>query len=189
MKSFNTLKELVNYIPNCLVCGKQMMIIIKGHILPNSQNRFNGYYTRLIVNNNQIVSRNKKHNITVNLDTNEFIDGKEVIYNLKQNWIYLNKTCRTCRFDISTVYRSGQQGDKNYFPTFLLDSETISYTWKNGKQIYIVKYHNIGVSVLSDSVTQISVNNKWLPSIPFDFSKFSKLSQLNNRISTLLVFH
>lgn len=170
-----------------------MGLVIRGYIThPASSNfRFRGSNTQLIIktaiNDGILYSRSKLTEFAINLDDNKIIDGHHIIHRMESNWLYIKKTCKTCKFDINTIYKSGTHKEPDYFPPLVLNDESLSYTWKEGRQIDIANYYS------SDSITgiqtHITINHRKLSSIPLNFSKFKNLKHLNNRLSTLIVFH
>lgn len=187
MKKF-TIKELVEYIPKCIICQKDMYISIKGNI-QSQKHRFTGKKVSLTtkVQDDALVSVGKDL-FTIDLNTSEIITGAEFFNSLMNSWLYVNKRCRTCDFLISNIYNDFDTiVARTHFPKLKLQNEQISYTMPGGKIVKILKSYYDDNTMLG-SMTRITINNKLLPPFPFDFTAIHGLKQLNNRLLTIRTF-
>jgi hypothetical protein len=100
--------------------------------------------------------------------------------------IKIKKDCTTCHFKICTSCTKASARNGNNFPQLTLSSEEAHYTLKGGKDIQINKYY---FSAQNDQVANIRLNNRYLPPMPWDFSKFQDLEHMNKRLSTIILFH
>lgn len=199
MKSFNFIREFINYIPQCIVCGKDMLITING--TPNIES----YYSKhteisiktCISNNYLLVSKNNKYQLIINVDNNNIDVGKKLILSLIHKFynISLNKSCSTCKFFIKSVFNTNMLSNysvKNLiFPITFLSREELCYTKNHGKNIRIVKYY-INNLIWNNSYpahnVYMSIDNKSIKYPNLDFSKFKDLKHFNKRLSTILTF-
>lgn len=178
MKQFHTLRELVDYIPNCVVCGKIMLFSIEG-LGFNKE-----VYIKLSLKDSILRSKSIQSSLSINVDTNEIIDGGTFLNALYNDTIKVIKKCRTCNFTIM----SGSQKESrktNEFPILHLLTEELIFTGKKADLITVYKYHNS----MRDGKASIFSQGKFLPQMPFDFAKFTNLKQIVRRIKTLKVFH
>ena len=183
-----SLKEISEYIPNCLICGKQIPIIIDG-LLKNKKglHSFDRVNIRTEIKNNIVISMNKNYPLSINLDTAEILEGKELVNILMSRWLYIKKHCKTCHFIITMMYNSGNLKNVNNFPKYELYSEELAYTMPGGKRAYIHKRYFEKDSLLA-TYTQLYIDNKPILSCQFDFSKFENLKQINKRVLTIRTF-
>jgi len=197
---FKTIQDLIDYIPNCIICRKEMIISIEGVILPllPSKNQYaKKENVQMILFLKDGIVRTKKRNLSlaIKAEDNFIIDGQDIVSRLMINWTYVKKICSTCNFKINTVidYKEGVIKKQNYFPPLIIDHEVLQYTFKGGKKVHITKYYNdyyYNNRVLpsrSEAVT-IRLNDKSLPPVPLDLDKFKNLDQLNKRLSTIILF-
>lgn len=187
MKTF-TLKELINYIPTCIICGKQLMLSINGNIKTSKQ-KWTGknISIKTKIKDSVLESTSKNYTLSVNLDNNEIVEGGELINNLMTSWMYVNKQCKTCCLTVNTTYNDGNTKNTTAFPTVKLTSESLGYTMPGGKEVKIFKHYYDDQTMLGER-TQITISGKLLPAIPFYFDKIDNLKHLNKRILTIRTF-
>lgn len=209
MVVFNSLSEYMNYVPNCVVCGKYMELYIDGHLrsLTKKKPRYNHsrdhLYVKMQLEYTHLRSKHKQHEIVINPETNEVTIGAELTNRLKEDRIYANKRCTTCHFKISAAFEAPKganlssyyhYSDKiglfwkdNYFPPLSLKEEELHYTLKGGVDIRISKMYSWPTT--EDASAIISLGHKDLPPMPLNFDKFEGLEHLNKRIATIKLFH
>lgn len=184
-KSFNTLKEIFDYIPKCFICDKKLICKLD----TRDKVIFKSFIFNLILKDDQIISTNKKEEkIIISLD-NEIIQGKQRIKNVGFD-LTLIKACRTCNFNIFF----SQRKDKtfvynNLFPQMNLAYITLQYTAKNNKRIYYsqdYRDHIENNTIKPSSVILLDGIN--LPSVNFDFEKINNLKDLNKKINMIKIF-
>lgn len=195
MKIFQNLQELLDFIPNCIICGKQLEIQIIGTV-PNSginANKFkiNGWHTidvclRMKLIDGQLQSKNKNYPLIIDLATNNILIGVEIIDKMMyrhHNSVIVNKKCYTCQFKIRTMYTAGiaPLKTKNQFPVLDFKELEIIYTMNNNRLVSIYS-NNFNESMF------VRVNGRTIESFKLDFSKIKNLKQLNNKIKTVMVF-
>lgn len=194
MHTFKTPSDLLDYIPNCLVCGKTMNIVIDGMLAPvlPSKPRWGGgkenIHLRMILKDGVLRSKHKNHSVSIDASTGLIIDGQDIINRLTTNWTYVHKMCATCHFKITTIYKEGNTKKEKSFPPLTIQQEELHYTLKGGKDIRITKYYNQTGNLTGESAT-IRLNNKFLPPMPLDLNKFQDLAHLNKRLATIILFH
>jgi hypothetical protein len=190
MTKFNSLKELLDYVPNCLICGKGMVISIEGMFSavdkskPRWGSGWDPFKVRLVLEDNVLNTKHKNHKISINPHNNEVIIGNDLVTRIVFNSTKVIKICNTCVFKIIT--NCDAQNLKNKFPTLTLKKEELSFTKKGGKAIQINSYYELGNSLAR---TFVYINKKSMPELTIDFSKISNFEHLNRRIDTIITFH
>lgn len=192
MKVFSNLQELIDYVPNCIVCGKVMDIYLKGSIkvppiLPFILWTLNNITFQLKMKDNLLVGRNKKTSIAINPVNNNIIEGEEFINHLASNWITVYKKCRTCRCEVVAKFTGSIIKNLKNFPPLTLAGEEICFTRKNEKPVRILQNYYEDPSKMGVQ-TYVMINNKPVNSFYVDFNKFKNLKHLNERLSTILTF-
>lgn len=192
MRLLKTLKELTNYIPNCLVCGKEMGLFLEGKFAPVSLSkpRWDSGNQRIKIKlaliDNVLHAKHKSHNLSFDITNNDILEGQDMVNRLMVNTINVNKACVTCHFKINTLYLGGNIKKETAFPTLTIQSEELNYMMKGGKSVRIVRnYFND-----KEPAVHIWFDRKHFSeeSIPLDFSKFRNLAHLNKRLATIKVF-
>lgn len=180
MKIFNNIKDFVNYIPHCIICGKNMNIVLVG--LSYSNGKMEDFSIKINILNNLLLSKNKNYKLMINIDNNFIIEGHPFINKIGK--IHLNKYCKTCNFKIKSglIYIN----NKKYFPSFYLRKETICFTRKNHTKIKINNFYCYPYNYTLSHNTFI--NNKKINNLKIDIYKFKTLKHLNKRISTFITF-
>ncbi len=199
MNTFSSLQDLFTYIPNCLICNKEMYIAIHGwlnikidhitflfdkHLMFGKKEEV---YWKSSIKDNICYFKHKKYPFAIDLSNNKIIQGVDIINHLTVNWMYISKKCRTCNFLINTIYRSGNTKKILYFPEVQLVSEYIRYTLPHHRNIVISKSYYDASTMLGER-TNISIEGLPVKEFPINFARFKNLDQLNHRISTILVF-
>lgn len=197
MKTFETLQELIDYVPNCIICGKQLMIHLYGNVKTDLS--LSGYYFspsqhfHLKMKDNLLIGKNKNYSITINPKNNSIISNQELFDNLVLSWISVTKKCNTCRCIIKTRYNDDIIVNNKKFPKLTLTNEDLWFTRKREKSVSISQsyYDNslLGIRVY------IIINNKIISDptnvgmpLFINFDQFKNLNSLNKRISTILTF-
>lgn len=175
----------MNYIPKCLICGKDMIISINGSKGAITSHNYNTINIKMDLNENLLVSKNKNYQLSINIDDNTICDGQTLIESMSVRSINLNKNCSTCFFKIKAINDSIDKIRAGIFPSILLDKEELHYTKTKGRSVNIINYRSLWD--LSHH-TDINIDNKRVKSYNFDLSKFKNLTHLNNRLSTLITF-
>lgn len=192
MRTFKSLQELVDYIPQCILCNKDMPITINASLsaaLPAKKYASSEHVNlKTEIKDGVARSKNKKYSLSVELATNKIIDGIDLVNRMQNSWTYVNKCCPTCHFKISTVYGTNAQKKEHCFPALTLQNEELSYTLKRGRRVFISKrYYDHNTQ--QHHLASIRLDQKYLPEMPLDFAKFTGLTQLNHRLATLITFH
>lgn len=208
---FNTLSEYMDYVPNCVICGKSMELYIDGRLtsLTKKKPRYNHgrdhLYVRMQLEHTHLRSKHKQHEIVIDPTTNEVSIGADLINRLKDDRVCAFKRCATCHFKIDAAFQKshgpivhsssfysysdkiGLSWKDNHFPPLSLKEEELHYTLKGGVDIRISKIYNWPTT--ENASAQISLNHRNLPLMPLDFDKFEGLEHLNKRIATIKLFH
>lgn len=184
-----SLNSYLEYIPNCIICGKKLRIEINGR-LPNKLKKYSTTSINLKtkIEDNCLISLNKDYPLTIDLISSEIFEGRQFIIDLMTGWIYINKLCSTCHFKISAIYNRGfMEKLLTTFPQIHLYSEDLSYTMTGGHKAEIHKIYYDDSTGLKDR-TLIHINGKLLPNFPFQLNKFNHLNELNQRLFMIRTF-
>lgn len=185
MKTFQNFQELIDYVPSCLICGKEMEIHFDGQL---SWNHREQVHFKFQIKDGLLYSRkHKKYSVIIDPKTNLILEGVDLVNKLMTNWMSVYKTCWTCKFRIGTQYNKGNLKKQDTFPPLTLVSEELSYTLKRGKAVDIHQTYYDDSSLLGIRVW-ITVNHRPVKSLFVDFNKFKDLDQLNKRLSTIMTF-
>jgi hypothetical protein len=193
MKIFNSIKEFIEYIPNCLVCGKNMILVVRGIRSGKGDWGNDRIHIKMAFDEGSIISTNKEHPLVITTEDNKLIVGEQLIRAMSNRPIGLDKSCRTCKFKIQTAHEhvEGVAGAFEFtinkstyktgiFPSVKLEQEELKYTKAHGKLVDIVRYRG--------QHTIVNVDYKRVNSFDLDISKFKDLDHLNNRLSVLMTF-
>lgn len=186
MKIFETPETLFNYIPQCILCGKTMPLLIEGSLTAFNAKRSWGSEERVRVSmdheNGIIQSKHKKYPITIEIHSGKIINGLDIFDRLRSDYTRYIKSCPTCDFKIEFSF--SQRPSKENFPYLVLKHEKLHYTLRGGREIEITKsYYD------DKNLASIRIGKKFLPPMPgLDFNKFKNITHLNQRLSTLIVF-
>jgi len=192
MKIFKTLQELIDYVPNCIVCGKVMDIYLRGSIkvapiLPFTLWTLSNITLQLRMKDNIFVGNNKQNSVAINPIDNDIILGAEFINHLAINWLLVYKKCRTCRCKVTTKFTGPTIKNWKKFPPLTLTGEELCFTRKREKPTVILQNYYENSSSLGVQ-THIVINCKPVNSLYLDLNKFKNLDHLNERLSTILTF-
>lgn len=181
---FETLQELIDYVPRCLICNKEMQLDITGTIPFVTGYDFHSF--KMILNSDgRLSSKNKS--LDINPKTNEVFSGldtlSKMVYNLT-NHINIYKKCYTCSFLIKCKYDNIKYIKLEKFPTISLIQEELSYTMSKNKAVRYVKY--FPPNFLGSSY--MTINNKYINNFYIDLSKINNLKHLTRKIKTFLTF-
>jgi|ERR1035437_4010135 hypothetical protein len=185
---FATLKELINYIPNCIICGKDMEIYFGGY------NNNLSFLTKLTIDGDLIRPadnlipldrpryRAPKYVFAININNNEIVDGEDLLNKASTYNGRIDKKCKTCIMAIHTSFTGPGIKRMKIIPE-ISGSLEIEYTMSNTKKIRIRDHWNIPGCI------DITIGYKDLiTKLPIDFSKIKTLKQLNKKISTIITF-
>lgn len=200
MIEFRNLQRLMDYIPNCVVCKKEMVLSIEGRLERVKNNkkpkRWNSGGTWVILRTrtkNELIHddllhfRSTKHLISVEPTRNKIINGLDVAQRL--TFFNVSKMCRTCDFKIHAKAESC--GNSTHLPTLRLETESLNFTMKGGKKVRMYRaYRRIDPypHEPAEITTQIYVENHLLPPLPLEFSKIKDINHLTRKIKTAIVF-
>lgn len=194
MRTFKTLNEVIDYIPNCLICQKGMTLSIDGVLSsqaghhPRWSRGLESVKLKMGLVDGFLRSNHKNDNISICVSDNKIIDGWEIVNRLMPGTTYVRKMCLTCHFKIHTYHIGGAVKKENCFPPLTMHSEELHYTMKGGKDVRVTKYYHADGSLTGEYAT-IKLDNKFLPPVPLDFDKFKDLVHLNKRLATIKLFH
>lgn len=160
------IKEALEYIPNCVLCNKEMRLC------------FSSFYSPVVyLNKTDDIVQNIKIDLKINVNTNEIISGQKFL-NANFNSHFLKKNCATCRFTVTFLATSNI---KSTFPEVTKNKEEL-YFFDNNKQVRIIN------KSLHDS-SQLYYNKKWL-NLPFSFNfeTTNNLPAIKKRIKMVKLF-
>lgn len=187
---FKNLKSIIEYIPNCIICGKTNNIYIDNYTYKKS--------IKVKIEDNYLTS--KKDGLCIDILTNKYISQPKKFILDKEEKIFLEKKCHTCRFTLTFnnaflsenndyVYKSSL----DYFPELQLVEESIYYS--NKPKIKLSTINNIisitnSYNAYDDKImTSLSYEDKYnlLPHA-FNFSKIRDFKHLKSKVNTFLTF-
>lgn len=175
---FNCIKDYIDRIPNCLICGKPLCFIISGYSFKTKKI----FKTKLIVENDKLINNSlydKK--VTIDIVNNKIIDGKDLIYKLHYNNFI--KYCKTCSFKINSNFEIDQniRDIKNVF----LNYERLIFYDK--KMIPVTVYNSYGAYNAANKIYYIKYNNtKYY--LDIDLAKFKDIKKLIKYIKFFIIF-
>lgn len=192
MKVFKTLQELLNYIPNCIICGKDMKLSIEGYVQavspakPKWGSGTQRVYLKMDAKEGVLRCKHKSFSVAIDAATNKIIDGEDLINRLMLNTINVKKCCPTCVFKSVSVYQAGHTKKTHFFPPMTLRNEELNYTMRGNKRCTIIKHYQFTEG--HDANCFITLNGSSLQPVPLDFTKLTSLEQINKKIKTIAVF-
>lgn len=195
MKVFPTFQEFINYIPNCVICQKQMSISLTGYLqnLSSIKKKWgrnsSRVHLKLEIDNGVLKSKdNDNLKLAINLSDYQIIEGKDLINGFVRSTTDIKKCCNTCVFKIlcsdSRTYTP--QKDSSFSP-LKLQSEELSYTLVGGKRVQLHKRYAYPVDD-KPIVCDIVYNGKRLSPVLLDFDKLTDLEQISRKIKTIITF-
>lgn len=183
MTQFNCINDIINYIPNCIICKKTMFI----KVLRPKTNKF--YALKPHTNNDELTVHYNDNNFIINKYNNCIIKGAEFFkcddffpsFNqhkfIDRN--HFTKICKTCPFDIE--YDFYVNFSKNIIEKISIKSEIIRYYDRNHKEVFIFKnYENNGC--------HIYYQNKYISKFNLDLSKYQSHKSLTKKIKIISIF-
>jgi hypothetical protein len=198
---FNNIEEIYKNTPHCLLCKKPMQFYIAGYQrIPYYSQEY--VYLKTKIEDNLLKSLREEYPVTINIRTNEILQGQQLISNLLISHFDFYQTCNTCTFQINYQFLS-RYINGNLLPTAALLKEELVYTI-NSKKVVIYSHYDdkykyaigpIVYDVHDDNFdpgngynTYVYVNDKHISSSKFKISNFKNIKKLNNFIKTLLIF-
>lgn len=188
MIEFETIDKFINYIPNCIICGKKLTLYLN---LFNESffTRRQGYFHFIEMKHDDefLISKNKLFNFSFDSKSNLIIDGINLFNeSMKRNNQFLMK-CKTCAFYTKAMCRAGAIKKYLYIPKIELYQVNIQYMLPKHKSFLIKNYLSLDSNDFNSSY--ITINEKSIGALPYiDLAKFSNIKQLNKRIKTLITF-
>lgn len=180
--TFKTLKELINYCPNCVLCQKPMQLYISLYskeLRDNFKLKKLKTIIALDIKNDILKSRNDNYKIEINLNSNEIISCHPMIKILNS---HLHKKCKTCKFELD--YELDQVKNKS-INDITLYFERLDISLK--KSHNFIYYH--GRSFKDNYYFMWIINGKRICIYyALDFSKITNKKQLFTKIETILTF-
>lgn len=135
----------------------------------------------------QLISKHNMHKLAFNIKTNKVTDGRDTVSSIYGDLIFFKKSCSTCDLKIDCTASAKQIRKEKKLPALTLYREHLHCVLKGNKDLSITKFWNDYND--EDDMSDIYLNHKALPTVPFDFQKFTTMEQLRNRINTLVLFH
>ena len=191
MHTFETLQQLLDYIPNCIICQKPMKLVISGGVPSRT---VNNYWQQFIINlkmeliESKLHSKNKNWVLIIDPWDNQISTGLSLVNDLlsqSHSKLDVFKKCWTCNFKINGLCNSNGKR-VSAFPKVSLHSEELHYTMNRDRTVRLFKYYG-DASVIGER-TIINVNHRELKSIPLNFERIKNLDQLNHKLKTLMTF-
>jgi len=199
MRTFNSLQEFIDYVPNCLICNKELIVSLSStlHSVEGKHKRWasgrEALNVRFEKKEGLLHSKHKSYKISIKLDDNSILEGGEVMSRITSDSTFVRKNCPTCHLKIATVCSGSDLKKGKRFSDLTLRSEELHFTMKGGKDLSVEKqypaYGNPPWDTVDGDTANIRLNHKFLPPVPFDFNKFNSFEQLIRRIQTIVLFH
>jgi hypothetical protein len=193
MKYFDTLQQLIDYIPNCLICKKPLYITLNGRWSLSEEEKWNdSFHTNEIsvfVKEGFLYPKNKKLNFKIDISNNMIIDNLSFFKKIHTLSFSAHKKCRTCAFCISFTTRNENHIAKvTRFPRLLLQYENIKYYTKNSKYVHIFKEYDTFGKYADNAIILINKKKQYFPADYLKLDKIKDFSSLKNKLSTILTF-
>jgi len=186
--NFNSLAEFHEYIPQCLICGKDMYYALSLYGKSPQQRTYSLLKYNLEIRDNLAQSKAKKQKqiapITIDISSNEIIDGVDLFHNSHNG--SLHKICCTCHCKIFTSFQKPEK--KGLFPKLILTSEELKYMRKGGKSFELKNWYNAYGNNTVSCTLKFDGKNLTSP-VPIELYKFKDLDHVNKRIGTIITFH
>ena len=193
MKNFDNLQQLIDYIPNCIICEKPLYITLNGRWCLSEEEKWNDspYTTEIgvFIKEGFLYPKNKKLNFKIDISNNKIVNNLSFFKKIHTLTLNVYKKCRTCAFCIAlTAWNKNPIAKVVMFPQLVLSYEKIRFYTKNNKYVQIYKeYDTFG---RYKDHTFIIINRKE-QSLSGDYLKLEKIknfSSLKNKLSTILTF-
>lgn len=185
------LKEFIEYIPNCLICGKVLSLKI---LLQNYHKHFSMYYlsgeikdnvfqNKTYIRSDGLPSKELKVKFKIDLISNKILEGMDIFNDSSSNKnISIVNRCKTCTFIkryTMTDFKSGTQK----LSSINMDSISIFiHFYIKNKQIDIFYSNNNMNYNYSDKTGCKSIK------LPMNLEKISNKKQLLDHINMLIPF-
>jgi hypothetical protein len=171
MKSeFSNLKEFIDYIPNCLICGKQLILSCCG-TYAEWAGKNNPTRIKFLIKEDRIISLHKNIQLEIDIHTNKVLSGdssNQIIDNSR--WVL--KTCKTCHCQITGRVTSFQ---KPIFSKIRRNTEAVVFYLCKNKKITVFE-------------NDLLINTELVQTAPIELSSFKDFKHLKRRIQTILTF-
>lgn len=193
MKTFKVLQEFLDYIPKCIICGKERKLSMEGYVKPisSSKPRWSSgsqrVYLTLDLKDGYLHSTHKSHSVQIDPSTNKLLDGEDLINRMMLQTINVKKCCPTCVFKSFGVYQAGHTKKTHHFPPLALRSDDLNYTMPGGKHVTVAKFYSFNETI-EDAKCHITIDKVALQPIPLDFARLTDLETINRKIKTITVF-
>ena len=191
MKVFNTLQELLEYVPRCILCQKNIPISIEGYLTSADAKKWYGrkqrVYFKLKIKDGVLRDKCRGQSIAIEASTNKLLEGGDFVNRLMLQPITVKKCCPTCAFKFIASYQDGNVKTTNTFPPLTLKSEELSFTMKGKKNISILKHYAF-LQEGEEPKCIITYDRGSLEPIDLDFTKFTSLDQVAKKIKTIVTF-
>ena len=177
MKNFDNIQQIIERIPNCIICQKPLKFSIINNTYHASEN------INFIMRDGLLVSQHRDIKSIINPIDNTISFNEPLIKKFRfsyQSYFYIKLSCRTC---FVRTYYSVRQQTKKLHELFLYN-ENVKYTSPKNKIINIDYYYNHN---LLDEIS-FKYNYKYIKCPKIDLTRIKNLKQLNNKIKTILTF-
>lgn len=192
IREFNTLQELIDYLPHCIICGKNMILYCSGIMKTGYKDIYKGGYNlclELFKKDDFFVAKNSKVNFVINSKDNKIIEGTDIVNQFMTSRMYVTTKCKTCRCYTRSLYNKGCLKYPEFFPKIPLVEEELGFTLSKGKNISIVnsswgpKLESVNRHIIMINASMLDLN------LDLEFSKIKNLSHLIKKINMILTFH
>lgn len=167
-----SLQEIYEFIPNCIICGKNLNFLLTYFDKSNSLNRFH-----LKIEDGNLVSIKSKTDLKINIASSSILSDNSLM-NISHNLHFL-KSCSTCNFKID-FYENSYVTSK--MSNFILNQIKFDCFLKGNRTLLFID------NLIGNPF--IWLNNKTLSTenIEINIDKIKNLKQLNKLINMIATF-
>lgn len=173
MTGLFTIKEIISHVPKCVICQKDMIISLS-FVRYNYNYSHYPYINYLTYKNNFLFLKKDQTFLNFCIDVNNNI----YIKNAAPTIYKLNKTCKTCRFDMEYIYNPCL--NNKVVGKFSLREVNLIYYKKSNIRVYVCAINNFS--------TKIYENNAILATNCFDIQKLNNIKKINKFIDTVKIY-
>jgi hypothetical protein len=194
MKRFDTIQQFREYVPSCIICGKDMQVSFDCTLenVPQRQQRYSSgkenIHIQFKIREDKLFSDHKSYKMCIDPASNLILDGDDIANRIFSERTFVKKSCTTCHFKIQTECESKIIRKEKRVPHLTLISEELHFTLRGARDLRIIKDYRYPPNQ-DEGLAHISLNKRPLPFIPVDFNKFTGFEQLLKRIDTIILFH
>ena len=183
----SNLKELNEYIPNCVVCQKPLHLTYSWSFEYSGRRNLSSA-GRIIVDDNLWQFKGKQYSMMMDPVTNKFTTELELAKTVQYSNATIEKRCSTCDFKLDFRPEEKPEDSTQDLGPYSLFFGNLNFTLTGNRRIQISVHRNWEKE--NQLYGRFCVNQKYLKNIVlFDFAQMSSFDKLKNRIDTILMFY